>query len=110
MCCLFYPFTPSSLITPLSFGEGSGVRLFLSFGEGLGVRLFVLSKFMFQPQAAKPTGLFACPIRPIRVRFKNHLQSRVRLLLRVLGAIRVRHTPAAKPTGLFAVIRMISVL
>ena len=27
--------------------------------------------------------------------------SRVRLLLRVLGAIRVRHTQAAQPTGLF---------
>ena len=26
----------SSLITPLSFGEGSGVRLFLSFGEVVG--------------------------------------------------------------------------
>ena len=35
---LFY--TPSSLITPISFGEGLGVRLYLSFGEGLGVRLF----------------------------------------------------------------------
>ena len=40
----FYSFTllpfstPSSLITPLSFGEGLGVRLYLSFG--LGVRLF----------------------------------------------------------------------
>ena len=40
-------------------------------------------------------------IRPIRVRFKNHLQSRVRLLIRALRVIRVRHTPAAKPTGLF---------
>ena len=34
------------------------MRLYLSFGEGPGVRLFVLSKFMFQPQAAEPTGLF----------------------------------------------------
>lgn len=31
---------PSSLITPLPFGEGLGVRL---FGEGLGVRLFLYS-------------------------------------------------------------------
>ena len=30
-------------------------------------------------------------IRPIRVRFKNHLQSRVRLLIRALRVIRVRH-------------------
>ena len=34
------PYIPSSLITPLPFGEGLGVRL---FGEGLGVRLFLYS-------------------------------------------------------------------
>ena len=28
--------TPSSLITPISFGEGLGVRLFLSLGEVAG--------------------------------------------------------------------------
>ena len=37
---VFLPFStpPSSLITPLSFGEGLGVRLYLSLG--LGLRLF----------------------------------------------------------------------
>ena len=44
-----YPFTfstPSSLITPISFGEG------------IGGKAFVLYSFMFQSQAAEPTGLF----------------------------------------------------
>ena len=31
------------VFTPLSFGEGQGVRLYLSFGEGQGVRLFLSS-------------------------------------------------------------------
>ena len=35
--------SPKSLITPLPFGEGLGVRLCLSLGEGLGVRLYLTS-------------------------------------------------------------------
>ena len=85
------------------------MRLFSLFWRGVGGEAVCFIQVYVSISSSQAHRAIRS-IRPIRVRFKNHLQSRVRLLLRVLGAIRVRHTPAAKPTGLFAVIRMISVL
>ena len=57
---------PSSLITPLSFGEGVGGEAFSLFWRGVGGEAVCFIWFMFQSQSAKPTGLFAV-IRMISV-------------------------------------------
>ena len=93
----------------LSFGEGLGVRLYLSFGEGSGVRLFVLSGLCFNLNQPSPQD-YSCRFE-IFV-FGNYQTTEPSEASHSCPprAIRVRHTPAARPTGLFAVIRMISVL
>ena len=59
----------------------------ITFLWSVGLRQISCS---FKPQAAESPSLIRV-ICTISVRFKNHLQSRVRLLIRALRVIRVRH-------------------
>ena len=91
---------PSSLITPLSFGEGVGGEAFSLFWRGVGGEAVCFIWFMFIIASSQVHRTIRVDLRYLCSLIIKQL-SRVRLLLRALGAIRVRNTPAAQPTGLF---------